>query len=180
MCPAVWLGAAGSGEDAGMLVTRTHLFAAPLDECWAMFSDPDSHVEKFTSMGHRELRVAECERDDTHLRLVIDRLVDVDVPSFAKKVLRPTNQLRSVDEWNRKDDTTCAGTFVVSTKGVPIDISGTTSLTAESDGSRYDIAVEVTVRVPLIGGRIADVARGMVERQLAEEFRLGDEWLARS
>ena len=46
----------------------------------------------YTAMGHRELRVVECERDDDRLRVVIDRLVDVDVPSFARRVFQPTNQ----------------------------------------------------------------------------------------
>jgi hypothetical protein len=160
-----------------MLVSRTHLFDAPIAECWTMFQDPDSHVAKFTAMGHRELSVVECDRDDDRLHLVIDRLVDVEVPSFARRVFQPTNQLRSVDEWARKDASTCAGTFVLSTKGVPLDISGTTLLTAEGDRSRYQIDVEVTVRVPVIGRRVAEVARGIVDQQLTDEFRLGDEWL---
>ena len=92
-------------------------------------------------------------------------------------MFQPTNQLRSVDEWTRKDDSTCAGTFVLTTKGVPLDISGTTLLTADGDRSRYQVDVEVTVRVPVIGRRVAEVARGIVDQQLTDEFNLGDEWL---
>lgn len=167
-------------EDAAMLVSRTHTFDAPIDQCWAMLRDPDSHVAKFTAMGHRELQVVESSGDDDHLHLVIDRLVDVDVPSFARRVFQPTNRLRSTDDWRRKDDHTCAGTFVLSTAGVPVEIAGTTLLTADGDRSTYRIDVEVTVKVPVIGGRVAGVAKGIVEQQLDDEFRLGDEWLARS
>ncbi len=154
------------------------MFDAPIAACWEMFHDPDSHAAKFTAMGHRELEVVEVDVSEDRLRIVIDRLVDVDVPSFARKVFQPTNRVRSIDEWVRKDDATCAGTFVLSTKGVPVEISGTTLLTADGGRSDYEIEVDVTVRVPLIGGRVAEVARGIVDQQLTDEFRLGDDWLA--
>jgi hypothetical protein len=161
-----------------MKVTRTHEFAASIDRCWEMFHDPDSHVAKFTAMGHRDLEILECEADDDLLHLVIERMVDVDVPGFARKVIKPSNRLRSVDDWRRIDDQSCAGTFVLETQGVPIDITGHTRLTAEGDRSRYEIDVELKVRVPLIGGRIADFSKGIIDQQLTDEFRLGDEWLA--
>jgi hypothetical protein len=154
------------------------VFDAPVAACWAMFHDPDSHAAKFTAMGHRDLEVVEVDVSEDRLRIVIDRLVDVDVPSFARKVFQPTNRVRSIDEWVRKDDATCAGTFVLSTKGVPVEISGTTLLTADGGRSDYEIEVDVMVRVPLIGGRVAEVARGIVDQQLTDEFRLGDDWLA--
>lgn len=159
-------------------MSRTHDFEATIDRCWAMFHDPLSHVAKFSAMGHRELEVVETEVDDDRLRIVIDRLVDVDVPSFARKVFQPTNRVRSVDEWVRKDERTCAGTFELSTKGVPVQISGTTVLREAGAVSRYQVDVEVTVKVPVIGRRVAEVARSIVEQQLVDEFRLGDEWLA--
>lgn len=164
---------------AVMRVTRVHEFDAPIDACWEMFHDPDSHVAKFTAMGHRELEVAECDISDDRLRMVIDRLVDVDVPSFARRVFQPTNRVRSVDEWVRKDADTCAGTFSLATKGVPVDIAGTTTLTAAGARTRYEIDVEVKVRVPVIGGRVAEFSTRIVDQQLTDEFRLGDEWLAR-
>ena len=34
------------------------------------------------------------------------------------------------------------------------------------------------VKVPLIGGKIADFAKGDVARQLDMEFTAGDDWLA--
>lgn len=161
-----------------MLVSRTHVLDAPIDACWAMLHSPDSHVAKFAAMGHRELQVVDCELEEDRLRIVIERLVDVEVPAFARKVIQPTNRVRSVDEWVRKDPTTCTGTFVLSTKGVPLEIGGTTLLCADGDRCTYRIDVEVDVRVPIIGGRIAEVARGIVDRQLDDEFHLADVWLA--
>ncbi len=164
-----------------MRVTRVHTLARPIDDCWAMVHDPASHVAKFEAMGHRDLVVLEEEVDDDSIRLVLERVVDVDVPSFAKRVISPSNTLRSEDRWERHADGTCSGTFALETKGVPIDISGTTRMEPapdDPDTTSYEITIDMKVRVPVIGGRISQVAKGIVERQVADEFRLGDEWLA--
>jgi hypothetical protein len=164
-----------------MRVTRVHTFHRPIDDCWAMFHDPASHVAKFEAMGHRDLQVLEQDVDDDSIRLVLERVVDVDVPSFAKRVISPSNTLRSEDHWTRAADGTCSGTFSLETKGVPIDISGTTLLTPADDdpgATSYEITIEMKVKVPVIGGKISQVAKGIVERQVDDEFRLGDEWLA--
>jgi hypothetical protein len=107
-----------------------------------------------------------------------ERLVDVEVPGFARKVIKPTNNLKSVDEWYELEDGTFEGTFDLETKGVPIETGGRTRLWAESDDSTgYEITVTLDVKVPLIGGRIASYSKGIIDKQLADEFRLGDEWL---
>lgn len=162
-----------------MEITRTHTFAHPVAKCWAMFRDPASHVAKFTAMGHRDLEVIEEEQTDDSLRIVIERLVDVDVPGFARKVIKPTNLLRSTDVWQDRGDGTYGGTFDLDTKGVPIEVRGRTHL--EADGkkaTRYEVTIDLKVKVPLIGGKIADFSKGTIDGQLTEEFRLGDEWLA--
>jgi uncharacterized protein YndB with AHSA1/START domain len=162
-----------------MEITKTHTFDHPIEKCWEMFHDPDSHVAKFEAMGHRDLEVIETERSDTSLKMVIERLVDVDVPSFARKVIKPTNLLRSTDRWSDHGDGTYGGTFELETKGVPIETKGRTRLTPDGDDrTRYEVTIDVKVKVPLIGGKIADFSKGIIEKQLAEEFRLGDGWLA--
>jgi hypothetical protein len=165
-------------QTRAMQITRTHTFDHPIERCWQMFHDPDSHVAKFEAMGHRDLEVLEQERTDTSLRLVIERMVDVEVPGFAKKVIKPTNLLRSIDEWKDLGDGTYGGTFELETKGAPIETRGRTLLSADGSSTRYEVTIDVKVKVPIIGGRIADFSKGIIDRQLDEEFRLGDGWLA--
>ena len=167
----------GIGQTPPMEIVRTHTFDHPIESCWEMVHDPESHIAKFEGMGHRDLQVISVERTDTSLRLVVDRLVDVDVPGFAKKVIKPTNKLRSTDEWRDNGDGTYSGTYELDTIGVPIQVGGTTSLVSEGGGTIYQIVTELKVNVPIIGGRIASYSKGVVERQLDEEFRLGDAWL---
>jgi hypothetical protein len=157
----------------------THTFDAPIDRVWAMFTDPAAHLAKFETMGHRDIEVVEHEVADDHMTLVVSRLVSLDLPGFAKKVLKPTNTVISTDMWERRDDGTYGGHFTVETPGAPIRSTGTTLLRAEDDGrTRYDVTVHLDVKVPIIGGKIADWARGDVERQMQMEFDAGDAWLA--
>lgn len=162
-----------------MKITKTHDFDASIDECWSMFHDPDSHVAKFTAMGHRDLRVVSSESTENQLVIEIERVVDVDVPGFARKVLKPSNLMTSVDEWNRDDDGTCHGSFRLHSKGVPIETTGMTRLTPNDDGTtHYVVDIELKVKVPLIGGKIENFTKGIVNDQLDTEFELGDRWLA--
>ncbi|MEX0768655.1 MAG: DUF2505 domain-containing protein [Microthrixaceae bacterium] len=170
-------------QNLNMEILCSHTFAAPIDDCWKMFHDPASHKAKFIAMGHRDLEILSCDETDISLRIVIDRLVDVEVPGFAKRIIKPTNTLRSTDEWRSNGDGTYSGKFELETKGVPIQIKGTTSLLPASgkksaSSTLYEVKIELSVNVPLIGGKIANFSKGIVTDQLEMEFRLGDEWLA--
>lgn len=161
-----------------MEMTRTHVFDAPIDKVWAMFTNKDSHIAKFESMGHRDIEVLDYEADDDHVRIKIRRVVTIDVPGFAKKVLKPTNTVTSVDEWRARGDGSYAGEYSAET-GNPVHISGTTLIRPEGDDkTHYEVTVSIKVNVPLIGGKISNFAKGDVEKQMQAEFACGDRWLA--
>ncbi|MTV25654.1 DUF2505 domain-containing protein [Nitriliruptoraceae bacterium ZYF776] len=158
---------------------QEHLYDAPIDQVWAMYRDPASHVAKFESMGHRNLELLEEDVSDDAVRVVIARDVTVDLPGFAKKVLKPTNRVTSIDEWSANGDGTYGGTFTTETKGAPVHIAGTTHLEAEGeDRTRFTVEVEVRIDVPLIGGKLSRWAEGDVEETFRQEFAAGDRWLA--
>ena len=78
-----------------------------------------------------------------------------------------------------RGDGTYGGTFELETQGAPIETRGRTLLEADGeDRTRYEVTIDLKVKVPLIGGKIADFSKGIIQRQMADEFRLGDEWLA--
>jgi len=158
---------------------REHTFDAPIDKVWAMFKDPASHVSKFEAMGHTDIEVVEKKATKNGLKIVVSRTVTLDLPGFAKKVLKPTNTVVSTDEWSARGDGTYGGTFSADTKGAPIKVGGTTLIEPDGDDrTHYVVETTIDVKVPLIGGKIADFSKGIVAKQMDEEFRLGDEWLA--
>lgn len=156
----------------------THTFEAPVERVWEMFRDQGSHIAKFESMGHRDIEVLDYEASDSSVHLVISRLVDVEIPGFARKVLKPTNTVVTTDDWAANGDGSYGGRFSLDIHGAPVRSSGTTRIIADGDRTTYTITVEVDVKVPLIGGRIADWAKGDIARQIELEFVAGDDWLA--
>lgn len=159
--------------------TGTHTFAAPIEQVWAMIRDQEAHVSKFAGMGHTDIEVIEYDTSEDHVRLVVSRTITVELPGFAKKVLKPTNTVLSTDEWRRNADGTCTGSFSVDTPGAPIHSTGRTLLRADGDDRTfYEIAVHLDVKVPIIGGKIASWAKGDVVKQIDMEFAAGESWLA--
>src|SRR6478736_5497843 len=161
-----------------MELTFTHRFDASIDELWAMVHDPASHVAKFTRMGHRDLEVLAEEVGDDALDITIRRQVDIDVPSVASKFISPSNTVTSVDHWERAADGSCAGHYEVDIKGVPAETRGTTRIEADGDGASYTVRLDVKVKVPMIGDRIAKALRPQLEAQMREEFAASEAWLA--
>ena len=160
-----------------MELTFTHRFDATIDEVWAMVHDPDAHVAKFTRMGHTDLEVLDHTSTDTTLDLTIRRQVTVEVPSIAQKFISPTNTVTSVDHWQRDGDDRCSGHYSVDIKGAPAETRGTTLLVAAGDACDYTVKLDVRVKVPLVGDRVAKALRPQLERQMAQEFEAATAWL---
>lgn len=161
-----------------MEFTSSHTFDAPVEAVWIMFCDPAAHVAKFEGMGHREVEVLEHENDVDSFRLVISRVVDTELPGFAKKVLKPTNTVVTTDTWQADGSGGYGGEFTAEAKGAPVEVKGTTHITSADGGTLYTIATDVNVKVPLIGGKISNWAAGTTKEQIQMEFDAGDRWLA--
>lgn len=162
-----------------MQVKRTHTFAAGADDVVAMLTDTVAVAAKYEGMGHRDIAVLGAEHGEESASVRTSRVVDVDLPGFAKRVLKPTNTLVQSDEWHRGSDGGWEGTFDVEVQGAPIHMAGTMRLTPDGEGCTEEVVVDVTASIPLIGGRIADWAgKGDVTRSVEAEYDFGDRWLA--
>ena len=157
----------------------THTYDAPIERVLAMLADDEATVAKYEGMGHRDVQLLASQHDDDHLHVASSRVVDVDLPGFARKVLKPTNTMRQTDDWTRHDDGTWAGTFAVEVDGAPVELSGVMALTPGGATTEHVVTITMNVKVPLIGGKIADWAgKNDVRRTLEAEFAFGDTWLA--
>lgn len=155
-----------------------NVFDAHIDKVWAMFCNPDSHVTKFTAMGHREIEVLESESTDDTVHIVVKRVVDMDLPGFAKKVLSPSNTVVTTDDWHRNADGSADGSQVIEIQGAPVAVKTKTRIYAGGERTEYEVDVALSVKVPLIGGKLSDWSRGMVSKQVEQEFTAGESWLA--
>ena len=154
-------------------------YDATVDAVITMLRDPEVTRELYESLGHRDVEVLECGEDDGVLRIRSSQVVDVDMPGFAKRVLKPTNTMVQTDEWRKGAKGAWNGTFDVEVKGAPIHISGTMRLATAGKKCKHEIDIDVNVKVPLVGGRIAEWAgKGEVQQTLDGQFAFYQGWLA--
>jgi hypothetical protein len=162
-----------------MQLSGSHTYAASIDDVLTMLGDSGATKAKYESMGHRDIDVIDCTRLNGTLHVESTRTVDVDLPGFAKKVLKPTNTMHQNDEWHEVGDGSWEGVFGVEVAGAPIELSGVMRLVAGDGTCTHDVTITMNVKVPLIGGKIADWAgKNDVKRTLDAEFAFGDEWLS--
>ena len=162
-----------------MEVKGSHVYPVPVDAVIAMLHDESATVAKYEGMGHRDVEIRDLTATDDTLRIVSSRVVEVELPAFAKKALKPTNTMVQTDEWRRNDDGTWSGTFNVDVKGSPVRISGTMALAPAPGGSRHDVLLDFQVKIPIIGGKIADwLGKKDVQRTVDAEFEFNDGRLA--
>ena len=163
-----------------MKLTDAHVYPVPVAAVIEMLQDKSATVDKYQSMGHQEVQVLEFAADADTMRIVSSRVVTVDLPGFATKALKPTNTIVQTDEWRRGADGSWSGTFTGDVKGSPVNISGTMTLTPEGTGAKHTVTIDVEVKIPLIGGKIADWAgKNDVRRTLDAEFAFNDARLVR-
>jgi hypothetical protein len=154
-----------------MRLVGAHVYPVPVDTALEMFRVEAAIVARYESMGHRDVEVLELTADDVTVHIVSSRVVDVELPGFAKKALKPTNTMKQTDDWHRDGDGSWSGTFGVEVQGAPVRIDGTMKLAPEAEGSRHEVTLDLQVKIPLIGGKIADwVGKNDAQRTLDAEF----------
>lgn len=157
----------------------SHDYDVPAEAVIDMFADQDAVRARYEGMGHRDVEILGVDRSDDRLEVRTRRVVDVDLPGFARKVLQPTNTMSQTDTWERRDDGSWDGRFEVDVAGAPVELSGKMRLVPDGDGCRHEVTITMNVKVPLVGGKIADwVGKNDAKETLAKEFAAGDAWLA--
>lgn len=147
--------------------TTTYPDLSP-DEAFARHTDEAFLERKFTALGGRDL-VVEVARDGEHVQLTIDRRVDANVPGFARKVISPSNTIHLVEQWRPEGDGfVCEWT--ADSSPAPAKLHGTRALTAGGGGTEDSTNGNVEVKVPLIGGKLADWLAGEARKQLDDEL----------
>ncbi len=155
-----------------------HTFDAPIAMVWDMISDADAQVAMFEAMGYREVEVIDQRLDADTFRIVTRRVLDLELPGFARRVLHPSNTMHSTDVWERGADGGATGVLSMKVDGAPVTISGNATIAPDGDSTSYSVAIGVDVRVPIVGRRIAQWAMRDVDRQFDQQFDVAQDWLS--
>ena len=155
-----------------MQLEVTHTYQRSAAAVFEVLTDFELVREKYEALGHTEMElVSREEHKDGGVTLVTRRVVPLELPGFAKKVLSPRQSVTQTDTWTGPDaDGVRTGTFTVVGKGTPVQVRGKMRLTPTSARKSTNVIVAtVECKSPLIGGKIADFVAGDTRRAVDHE-----------
>ncbi|WP_110181966.1 DUF2505 domain-containing protein [Nocardioides solisilvae] len=150
-------------------LTHQLTYPAPLEDVAAMLRDP-----AFRERVCVEQRVVSHDVSvDPGGATTVVRVARVQeargIPSFAAKVVGERIEVVQVETWHDHE----RADYRVEIPGKPGEISGTAVLTESGGTTTETVSLDVTVRIPLLGGRLEGLVHDLVLKALQVENRVG-------
>ncbi|MBD8868742.1 DUF2505 domain-containing protein [Nocardioides donggukensis] len=147
---------------------------ATVDRVAAMLADPGFRESVLDRQGVLRRSVT-VEPDGAGRTVVLDYAHGVDrVPSFAKRFVGEEIPIRQVESWATESGADIHTTI----PGKPGDITGTATLEQRGSDVVQQVRLEITVKLPLVGGKVEDLVAGLLDKALRTENSVGRTWLA--
>lgn len=151
-------------------------YDAPLAEVAAMLADPAFREEVCVATRAIRYDVAINGKQGDPMDVVIQYAQPTEgIPSFAKKFVGGEVEIRQAESWTSLD----RGDIHVTIPGKPGEMVGTAIL-SEADGVTTEtVTLDITVKIPLVAGKIEGLIGKILGSALRAENRTGVAWLAR-
>lgn len=158
-------------------IDHTAKFAVPLERLHAAFTSEQYFDARIDAVGGPGGRVDEFSvgADGTVTVKMVQIVPAATLPSLITKIRPGDLEIDRVQIWGPLRDGRATGSFTASIPGAPAKIGGTTGVAADGAGSVLTVNGEVSVKIPLIGGKAESVA---VE-QLTKLLDMEDEFTVR-
>ena len=101
---------------------------------------------------------------DGGLQLRTSRRLPEGVPGFLQRFTPPDGTVVQTDTWQAPLGDARAGSWSVTFPGSPAVLEGRTTVEPAAGGCRWTVSGTVTVRVPLLGGRIEGFVAPLLEK----------------
>ncbi len=152
-------------------LTKQLTYDAPAEAVAAMLDDPAFREEV---LARQKVARGTVAIDGDHVRIEQVRSA-ADVPSFARKFVGEEIVIVQTETW-----TSPTGADVeISIPGKAGGATGTLEL-REAGGTTTEVLdLDVSIRIPLVGGKIESMVASLLSDALDVERRVGVEWLAR-
>ena len=130
----------------GKRVVKELVYDAPVEKVAAMLTDPTFREQVLARM--KVLRGSASTQDGV---VTIDQVQAArGVPSFVSKLIGEEIRILQVERWTSGDH----ADIDVTIPGKPGEMQGTVDLAASGGRTVETVDMEVTVRVPLVGGKM--------------------------
>ena len=151
-------------------------YDAPLADVATMLADPAFREEVCVATRAIRYEVKIEGKQGDPMDVVIEYAQPTEgVPSFAKKFVGAEVEIRQAESWTSLE----RADIHVTIPGKPGEMKGTAVL-AEKDGVTTEtVTLDITVKIPLVAGKIESLIGKILGSALRAENRTGVAWLAR-
>jgi hypothetical protein len=160
----------------GMRFQHTTTYDASAEDVFAMLTEPAWREKVGAAQGVVSVTVTVTPEgpDSTGRRVVIDQVQNTaGLPAIAKKIAGDTTRAVVTEVWSSPT----AATIEIVAPGKPTRATGTVSLVPEGASTRHVTDLEVTVKVPIIAGKLEKLMADNIEKGLEIEEAVGAAWL---
>ena len=150
------------------------------DQIYAVMVDPEYLRTRLATIGGKGAALLDHTADADGARFRVQQgLESKDLPLVVRNFLSGDIVIERIEIWTRKEPGRYDGEAQVEIKGTPASAVGGMRL-RDLDPSTSELVVrtDVTVRVPIIGGKIESVVAEQVKGLLRIETEFTLEWLA--
>lgn len=145
-----------------------------VDEVFAMLGDPAYRKAVADYQGVQDFS---CTIDNSGAGMTVrlEQAHGTDrIPSFAKKLVGSEIRFVQEETWSSPS----VGRFLVTIPGKPGDMKGEARLEQRGSDVVETVDLAVTVKMPLVGGKVEDLIAGFIGKAFAAENKVGVKWLA--
>lgn len=156
-----------------MKVHHEDIYPVPVDSLFEVFTDRAFYESRFSGSGELEL----VHFGPRGGRFVIDmrRHVvtrpDAKIPPLVKRFVRDVNVVHTVMEWDLSKGDARRGVHRFRIEGMPLEVVGSAHLEPRPAGCANRMVLEVKCSVPLIGGKIAEMAGERAHSTLDKDYK---------
>ena len=152
-------------------LTKKLTYAAPAEAVAAMLDDP---AFREAVLERQQVLRGSVDIDGDVATIEQVRSAD-DIPSFARSFVGDEIAIVQKETWTSPT----AADVHLAIPGKPGEAAGTLVLVESGGTTTETVDLAVTVKIPLVGGKIETMIADMIGHALDKEHEVGVEWLAR-
>lgn len=134
---------------------------------------------RLDKLGGPNASIVELSADADHAKLSFQHSVPAEkLPAVIRTLFSGDLRIDRTETWTRNDDAEYLGTVVAGIAGMPGRIEGSMRITPLNGGAHLRGTGQVSVSIPLIGGKVESASAEQVNKLLAAEAEFTAHWLS--
>ncbi|WP_203336091.1 DUF2505 domain-containing protein [Nocardioides limicola] len=150
-------------------------FNGDLETVADMLANRDFREQVAQAAGASTWEISVVDEGGQTVATVDTKQPSTGMPAVVRKVIGDEFEISQVERWTSRD----SGTLEVSIPGKPGSITGTVRLTEAGGVTTQTVDAQITVKMPLVGGKVEQMIARVLGGILKLQAREGNQWLSR-